>query len=83
MTEVTYVIAVRGVAGPSVRAVLRDVAVSAADDTTLLRRPEPARRPCTASRSESRTSDSKSWTFTGNRHQAPGSRWPGSRISDE
>ncbi len=39
MTEGTYVIIVRGVAGPSVRAVFGDVAVSAVGDTTVLRRP--------------------------------------------
>jgi hypothetical protein len=38
MTEGTYVIIVRGVAGPSVRAAFDDVAVSAAGDTTVLRR---------------------------------------------
>ena len=38
MTEGTYVIIVRGVAGPAVRAVFDDVAVSAAGDTTVLRR---------------------------------------------
>ena len=39
MTEGTYVVIVRGVAGPAVRAALDDVAVSAAGDTTVLRRP--------------------------------------------
>ncbi len=38
MTEGTYVVIVRGVAGPAVRAVFDDVAVSAAGDTTVLRR---------------------------------------------
>jgi hypothetical protein len=38
MTEGTYVVIVRGVAGPAVRAALDDVAVSAAGDTTVLRR---------------------------------------------
>jgi len=38
MTDGTYVITVRGVAGPWVRAALDDVAVSAAGDTTVLRR---------------------------------------------
>ncbi len=38
MIESTYVITVRGVAGPSVRAVLGDVAVSTVGDTTVLRR---------------------------------------------
>jgi len=38
MTESTYVITIRGVAGPAVRAAFDDVAVSAAGDTTLLRR---------------------------------------------
>ena len=38
MTEGTYVVIVRGVAGPSVRAAFDDVAVSAAGDTTVLRR---------------------------------------------
>jgi len=38
MTESTYVITVRGVAGPAVRAVFDDVAVSAVGDTTVLRR---------------------------------------------
>ena len=37
MTDGTYVITVRGVAGPSVRAAFDDVAVSAAGDTTVLR----------------------------------------------
>ena len=39
MTEGTYVITVRGVAGPWVRAAFNDVAVSAVGDTTVLRRP--------------------------------------------
>jgi hypothetical protein len=38
MTDGTYVITVRAVAGPCVRAALDDVAVSAAGDTTVLRR---------------------------------------------
>jgi hypothetical protein len=38
MTDGTYVIAVRGVAGPWVRAASCDVAVSPAGDTTVLRR---------------------------------------------
>ena len=38
MTEGTYVIIVRGVAGRSVRAAFDDVAVSAVGDTTVLRR---------------------------------------------
>ena len=38
MTEATYVVIVRGVAGPAVRAAFDDVAVSAAGDTTVLRR---------------------------------------------
>ena len=37
MTEGTYVITVRGVAGPAVRAVFDDVAVSMVGDTTVLR----------------------------------------------
>ena len=36
MTDSTYVITVRGVAGPAVRAVFDDVAVSTAGDTTVL-----------------------------------------------
>ena len=38
MTSSTYVITVRGVAGPWVRAVFGDVAMSVAGDTTVLRR---------------------------------------------
>ena len=38
MTEGTYVVIVRGVAGPWVRAAFDDVTVSAAGDTTVLRR---------------------------------------------
>ena len=38
MTDDTYVITVRGVAGPRVRAALGDVAVTAVGDTTVLRR---------------------------------------------
>jgi hypothetical protein len=38
MTDGTYVITVRGVAGPWVRAALDDVQVSVAGDTTVLRR---------------------------------------------
>jgi hypothetical protein len=38
MTEGTYAITVRGVASPSLRAAFDDVAVSAAGDTTVLRR---------------------------------------------
>ena len=38
MTGGVYVITVRGVAGPWVRAALDDVAVSAVGDTTVLRR---------------------------------------------
>jgi hypothetical protein len=38
MTDGTYVITVRGVAGPWVRAASCDVAVSAVGDTTVLRR---------------------------------------------
>jgi hypothetical protein len=38
MTDSTYVITVRGVAGPSVRAAFDDVAMSSAGDTTILRR---------------------------------------------
>jgi hypothetical protein len=37
VTDGTYVITVRGVAGPWVRAAFDDVAVSAAGDTTVLR----------------------------------------------
>ena len=37
MTDGTYVITVRGVAGPFVRAAFDDVAVSAVGDTTVLR----------------------------------------------
>jgi len=38
MTDGTYVITLRGVAGPWVRAAFDDVAVSAVGDTTVLRR---------------------------------------------
>jgi hypothetical protein len=38
MTDGTYMITIRGVAGPWVRAAFDDMAVSAAGDTTLLRR---------------------------------------------
>ena len=38
MTDGTYVITVRGVAGPWVRAAFDDVAMSASGDTTVLRR---------------------------------------------
>ena len=38
MTDGTYVITIRGVAGPSVRAAFDDVAMSSAGDTTILRR---------------------------------------------
>jgi hypothetical protein len=38
MTDGTYVITVRGIAGPWVRAALADVAASAAGDTAVLRR---------------------------------------------
>jgi hypothetical protein len=38
MTDGTYVITVRGVAGPWVRAAFDDVALSAVGDTTVLRR---------------------------------------------
>ena len=37
MTDGTYVITIRGVAGPSVRAAFDDVAMSSAGDTTILR----------------------------------------------
>ena len=40
VTEGTYVITVRGVAGPAVRAVFDDVAVSMVGDTTVLRSAE-------------------------------------------
>jgi hypothetical protein len=40
MTDGTYVITVRGVAGPWVRAAFDDVALSAVGDTTVLRRAE-------------------------------------------
>jgi hypothetical protein len=38
MTDGTYVITVRGVAGPTVRAALDDVVLNAVGDTTVLRR---------------------------------------------
>jgi hypothetical protein len=38
VTNGTYVITVRGAAGPSVRAVFDDVQVSVVDDTTVMRR---------------------------------------------
>jgi len=38
VTDGTYVITVRGVAGPSVQTVFDDVEVSVAGDTTVLRR---------------------------------------------
>ena len=38
MTDSTYVITVRGVAGPWVRAAFDDVPMSSAGDTTILRR---------------------------------------------
>jgi len=38
MTDGTYVITVRGIAGPRERVALDDVAVSAVGDTTLVRR---------------------------------------------
>ena len=38
MIDGTYVITVRGVAGPAVRAAFGDVEVNAAGDTTVLRR---------------------------------------------
>ena len=38
MTDGTYVITVRGVAGPLVRAAFDDVVLSAVGDTTVLRR---------------------------------------------
>jgi hypothetical protein len=38
VTDGTYAITVRGVAGPSVRAALHDVEISVAGDTTVLRR---------------------------------------------
>jgi hypothetical protein len=37
VTDTTYVITVRGVAGPAVRAAFDDVEVSAVGDTTVLR----------------------------------------------
>ena len=40
MTDGTYVITVRGIAGPWVRAAFDDVAMSTAGDTTVLRRDE-------------------------------------------
>jgi hypothetical protein len=39
MTDGTYVITVRGIAGPSVRTAFDDVEVSAVGDTTIMRRP--------------------------------------------
>ncbi len=38
MTDSTYVITIRGIAGPWVRAAFGDTDVSAVDDTTVLRR---------------------------------------------
>ncbi len=38
VTDSTYTITVRGVAGPSVRAAFHDVEISVAGDTTVLRR---------------------------------------------
>ena len=38
LTDGTYVITVRGIAGPSVRAAFDDVTLSAVGDTTVLRR---------------------------------------------
>jgi hypothetical protein len=38
VTDDTYVITVRGAAGPSVRAAFDDVQVSVVDDTTVMRR---------------------------------------------
>jgi hypothetical protein len=38
VTDDTYVITVRGAAGPSVRAAFDDVQVSIVDDTTVMRR---------------------------------------------
>ena len=38
MTDGTYAITVRGVAGPSVRAAFHDVELSVVSDTTVLRR---------------------------------------------
>jgi hypothetical protein len=40
MTDGTYVITVRGAAGPWVRAAFDDAEVSVVDDTTVLRRAE-------------------------------------------
>jgi hypothetical protein len=39
VTDGTYLITVRGLAGPSVRAAFDDVEISAVGDTTVLRRP--------------------------------------------
>jgi len=72
MTEGTYVITVRGVAGRRVRAALDDVAVSAVSDTTVLRRAGTDQAACTACCGESTTWGPTSSTFTWNRRQAPG-----------
>ena len=74
MTDGTYVITVRGVAGPWVRAAFDDVALSAAGDRTVLR-DGTDQAALHGLLGESRTSGSNYSIFTWNRRsrrEAPG-----------
>ena len=82
MTEGTYVITVRGVAGHAVRAAFDDVAMNAVGDTTVLRRAGTDQAALHGILQRIRTSGSKFSTFTWNRRNRRGTRWPGSRNSD-
>jgi hypothetical protein len=83
MTEGTYVITVRGVAGPAVRAALDDVAISAADDTTVLRRAgtDQAALHGLLQRIQDLGLEILD-VHLESAEPASGSRWPGARISD-
>jgi hypothetical protein len=83
MTEGTYVITVRGVAGPAVRAAFDGVAVCAAGDTTVMRRAgtDQAALHGILQRIQDLGLEILD-VHLESAEPVSGTRWPGSRISD-
>jgi hypothetical protein len=83
MTEGTYVITVRGVAGHAVRAAFDGVAISAVDDTTVLRRAgtDQAALHGILQRIQDLGLEILD-VHLESAEPTSGTRWPGSRISD-
>jgi hypothetical protein len=83
MTEGTYVITVRGVAGPAVRAAFDGTAISAVDDTTVLRSAGTDQAALHGILQKIQDLGLEILEVQlESAEPASGIRWPGSRISD-